>query len=344
MAWRAAVRPRPMRIRGCALAVATVAVAFVSTPKAQADGSFDDLARTAGRLDGADLAGAAWALTAACDQGDDMSQRLCRVVRDHRLAALRGGTWLVDAEPGAFTISPWDPDAKAMLLNLTGCVACAKPVGGVYVVSAKAPPSWTGDVATAVGVHQAARSFPNQGAADRWRAQAATARGQFVIKLAAAKGEQAGVVTGEDGHRVLAVDILGFRVWQPCDGAIVCASPQAGAMPAEPAACGQIVEEVAPDPAAQTAALPATLSPDDLKTVLKPVAAAARTCFDDYGVPGKAKLIYTVAGAGTITAYEQTGDFVDTPTGRCIDKAAKAVTFPAVQKASFTFTYPINVQ
>lgn len=337
---RAAVPPRPMRIRGCALAVATVAVAFVSTPTAHADGSFDDLARGAGRLDGADLAGVAWALTAACDQGDGMSQRLCRTVRDHRLATLRAGTWLVDAEPGAFTISPWDPDAKAMLLNLTGCVACAKPVGGLYIVSAKAPPSWTGDVATAVGVHQAARSFPNQGAADRWRAQAATARGQFVIKLAPAQDGLAAT----DGHRALAVDILGFRVWQPCDGAIVCASPQADALPAEPAACGQIVAEVAPTADPGAAALPATLSPDDLKTVLKPVTAAARACFDDYGVPGKAKLIYTVSGAGTITAYEQTGDFVDTPTGRCIDKAAKAVTFPAVQKASFTFTYPINVQ
>lgn len=329
-----------MRIRGCALAVATVAVAFVSTPTAKADGTFDDLARSAGRLDGADLAGAAWALTATCDQGDGLGQRLCRTVRDHRLATLRAGTWLVDAEPGAFTISPWDPDAKAMLLNLTGCVACTKPIGGLYIVSAKAPPSWSGDVATAVGVHQAARSFANQAAADRWRAQAQAARGQFVIKLAPGKD----ALVTEGGHQVLAVDILGFRVWQPCDGAIVCASPKADAMPADQAACGKIVEEVAPETDGGAAALPATLTPDDLKVVLKPVTQAARACFDDYGVPGKAKLIYTVSGAGTITAYEQTGDFVDTPTGRCIDKAAKAVTFPAVQKASFTFTYPINVQ
>ncbi len=328
-----------MWIRGCALAVATVAVAFVSTPAARADASFDDLARGAGRLTGADLAGATWALTAACDQGDAMSQRLCRVVRDHRVAALRAGTWLVDAEPGAFTITPWDPDAKAMLLNLTGCVACAAPVGGLYIVSAKAPPSWAGDVATAVGVHQAARSFPNQAAADRWRAQAVTARGQFVVKVAAQDA-----LTTQAGRRVLAVDILGFRVWQPCDGAIVCASPRAEALPADQSACGKIVEEVAPVTDGGADRLPATLTPDDLKNVLKPVTTAARACFDDYGVPGKAKLIYTVAGAGTITAYEQTGDFVDTPTGRCIDKAAKAVTFPAVQKASFTFTYPINVQ
>ncbi|MBK9031076.1 MAG: hypothetical protein IPL61_07030 [Myxococcales bacterium] len=328
-----------MRTRGLALATAAVAVALAATP-ARADQTFDELATTAQRLTRADLEGAAWALTSACDQGDGPLLRLCRAVRDQRAAALRSGTWLVDAEPGAFTVSPWDPDAKATLLALTGCVACVRPIAGMYVVASKAAPRFNGEVAIAAGLHQAARSFPTQAAADRWARIAAEARTQFVVRLG---GDKAGL-SEIDGHRVLAVDVLGYRVYQPCDGAIVCASPKADPVAADQAACGKIVEDTAPTPVDPQAALPARLTPDDLKEALKPVAAAARTCFDDYGVPGKAKLVYTVSGAGAITAYEQTGDFVDTPTGRCIDKAAKAVSFPAVKKASFSFTYPINVQ
>ncbi len=327
-----------MRSWGTALAVAIAAVA-ASTSSASADGSFDDLARGAGALSTADLTGAAWALTAPCDQGDGMVTRLCRTVRDHRLAELRAGTWLVDAEPGALVLGDYDADAQAILLDLRGGIACARPVGGLYVVSNKEAPTFGGDVATAARIHQAARSFPSKAAADRWRAQLGNVKAQFVIRLAAG-----GAVVDVDGDKVLAVEILGFRVWQPCDGAIVCASPKAEPVAADKAACGKVVEEVAAADTPPAQELPEMLTPDDLKTVLKPVAIAARACFDDYGVPGKAKLVYTVAGAGTITAYEQTGDFVDTPTGRCIDKAAKAVTFPAVKKQSFTFTYPINVQ
>ena len=326
-----------MRTRG--LALATLALAAAAAP-ARADGTFDELNATAQRLTRADLEGAAWALTNACDQGDGPLVRLCRAVRDQRAAELRAKTWLVDAEPGAFTVSAWDPDAQASLLNLTGCVACVKPIAGLYVVASKAAPTFTGDVAAAARLHQAARSFPTQAAADRWAKVAADARTQFVVRLG---GDKAGLAE-LDGRKVLAVEVLGYRVYQPCDGAIVCASPKADPVAADQAACGTIAVDVAPTPVDTQAGLPATLTPDDLKIALKPVAAAARSCFDDYGVPGKAKLVYTVAGAGTITAYEQTGDFVDTPTGRCIDKAAKAITFPAVKKASFSFTYPINVQ
>jgi hypothetical protein len=77
---------------------------------------------------------------------------------------------------------------------------------------------------------------------------------------------------------------------------------------------------------------------------MKPVALAAKDCFDVYGVAGHAKLVYTVGGDGNIMSYELTGDFVDTPTGKCIDKAAKAVVFPKSKKKKFGFSYPLNVQ
>ena len=38
------------------------------------------------------------------------------------------------------------------------------------------------------------------------------------------------------------------------------------------------------------------------------------------------------------------GEFVDTPTGKCIDKAAKAVVFPKSKKKKFGFSYPLTLQ
>lgn len=327
-----------MRTWGLALTAAASTLAMVAPANAD-DATFDGLAATAQRLTTADLQGAAWALTATCAEGDGPDQRLCKAVRDRRAASLRAGTYLVDAERGAFQVGAWDPDAQASLIELRGCIACAAPLGGLYIVSSKVPPSFAGDVATAASLHQGVRSFTNPQLAERWAAVAADARAQFIVRLG---GDHAGLAE-LDGHRVLGVEVLGFRVHQPCDGAIVCASPKAAAVTPDPSTCGKVIEDV-PVKVDPTANLPATLTPEDLKAAMKPVTAAARACFDDYGVPGKAKLIYTVSGAGAITAYEHTGDFVDTPTGRCIDKAAKAVTFPAVKKASFTFTYPINVQ
>jgi hypothetical protein len=134
------------------------------------DATFDGLATSAQRLTTADLQGAAWALTATCGDGDSPTQRLCKAVRDRRAATLRAGTYLVDAERGAFQVAPWDPDAQASLLELRGCVACVTPIGGLYVVASKAPPTFNGDVATAASLHQGVRSFATQAAADRWAA------------------------------------------------------------------------------------------------------------------------------------------------------------------------------
>ncbi|MEZ4401830.1 MAG: hypothetical protein R3B06_17510 [Kofleriaceae bacterium] len=326
-------------MRTWGLAMAAAAAIVLTAPAAHADPTFDELAAQARPLSSADVAGLAWALTTPCTDGADAAQRLCRAVRDQRAAALRAGTWLVDAEAGAFSIGEWDPDAKAALIQLAGCVACTKPVGGLYLVSNKTAPSWNGDVAIAATIHQAVRAFPTKLAADKWRAVAADAHAQFVIRLLPAGG-----MFERDGHRGLAVEILGYRVYQRCDGAIVCASPAAQPVAVDASTCGKLVEAVSPTVVEVKPDLPAALTADDIKTVMRSVTEAAKVCFDDYGVPGKAKLVYTVTNAGTVSAYEQSGDFVDTPTGRCIDEAAKAVTFPAVKKKSFTFTYPINVQ
>lgn len=326
-----------MRIWGPALAV-TLGLAAVA-PAATADDTFDDLAGRAKVLAPADLAGMIWALTAPCDQGDGAAIRRCTAVRDRRAQELRAGTWLVAAEPAALSIGDWSEDTQSVAVTLSGCVACAKPIGGLYIVSNRAAPTFDGDVAIAAGLVQELKGFPDEAASVKWRKRAAGLRAYFVVRIAQA----AGGLWEREGHKGLAVEILGFRVHEPCEGAIVVASPVAQPLPADQAACKQIVDDAPVDTGPQEV-LPAMLTSDDIKATMKPVVAAAKACFDNYGVPGRAKLNYTVTGAGAIAAYEQVGDFVDTPTGRCIDKAARSITFRRTQKASFAFVYPINVQ
>jgi hypothetical protein len=58
-------------------------------------------------------------------------------------------------------------------------------------------------------------------------------------------------------------------------------------------------------------------------------------------VPGSAKLKVTVSGGEVIALEWKEGDLADTPTGTCIEKAARAVVFPKTKKNRQSFTYPI---
>ena len=331
-------------VLSCTLALATVA----TTGRAAADeASFDQLAGKATTITRADLAGLIWSLTASCDQGTDLARRQCRAARDARAASVPTATFLVAGDGAAFAIGAWNPDAKSLPLVLRGCVACVEPVLGHYVVSHKQAPSFVGESAVAAVVHETSRSFKDEAAAKRWAARVSRLRTELVFRVVAANRG----LFEREGKRGLAVEILGYRVYDPCDGGIVCASPQSGPAPVDDKGCGDDVvkgaDKVEPEDKPVKPAepvLPAQLEARDIKKAMKPVVDAAKACFDKYGVPGAAKLVYTVSGDGKVLAFELTGEFVDTPTGTCIDKAARTASFPRSRRASFGFTYPLLLQ
>jgi hypothetical protein len=335
-----------MRARGF------VSIAFVGlfSARAQAGGaaaaapppptaSFDELAEGATRLDRADLVGWAWALTAACDQGDDVAQRQCKAVRDARAAALAGKSFVVDGDPFAFSVGTWDPAKKSTPITLRGCVACDTPLatGGkrVFVVGNTAAPVVEAGMLKAAVIHETARTFDTEAAAVKWRTEAVPR-----LKVELIFGVVGNPAWSRDGRDGLAVAITGFRVYDPCDGGIVCASPTASKVDPDTRTCGTVASGPV-DAAAPAEELVDQLEPNMIQKALKPALVAANACFDTYGVPGEGKLRITIAGDGTIAALEQVGDFADTPTGTCIDKAVRAVTFPKSRKAKTTVNYPI---
>lgn len=330
--------------RGIAVAVMIVGLAAEAraqpAPAAPAPQSFDQLATGATRLARRDLAGWAWALTAACDQGDDVAQRQCRTVRDARAAQIKAQTFVVEAEPSALYVGAWDPQKKSIALTVRGCVACAPiDVAGkkLFIVSNKAAPVDVGNAMQAAVIHETARVFDDEKGAEAWRA-AAVPRLRIELVFALPAGNPAWTRGDKSG---LAVNVLGFRVVDPCDGGVVCSSGGASKIDPDKKTCGTIDQGAADAPAAPTETIVDQLDPSMIRAAIAPAVAAAQACHDTYGVDGQTKLKLTIAADGSIAAFEQVGDFDDTPTGACIAKAVKAVTFPKSHKARTSFSYPI---
>jgi hypothetical protein len=281
-----------------------------------------------------------WALTAPCDAGDDTQRRQCRHVRDTRAAELIGATLLVDADSDAFDASTWNATKKSVPVVLTACIRC----GGVdvegktyYLVGQSAPTGFEGTKPKVARLYDNARPFDAEPAAKAWIQQVNKARVQMLVKLAA---KPKWTVDGKNG---LVFDVLGYRVYSPCDGSIIGATPPSGPVEADKKACGPVTTQPTDqEPEDKTPSV--ELTPAVIRDSMKPVVSSAQACFEQYGVAGKAKLRITIAQDGSVAKYEQQGDFVDTPTGKCIDEAMKSVEFPKNKKPKTSISFPLVLQ
>jgi len=214
---------------------------------------------------------------------------------------------------------------------LRGCVLCAP--GGIAMVAGRGASAIVDGAVRGAVVQQSVRPFSSEAAAERWRAEVLPRlEVRLVVRVPASPRWSEGTASA------LAIEVVGFRVHDPCSGLVVASIPPSDRVGADPGRCGKAPVVV---PAKERLRLPAQLSPADIRTALAPAEAAARACFDRYGVAGEAKLHIGIDGAGAVVAFKQLGDFADTPTGACIESAVRAVTFPRTQRERTTITYPI---
>jgi hypothetical protein len=297
---------------------AVIAALLLVAATAHADDTFEAKAQGAQRVKR--IENVVWALTATCAKGDDTENRQCRHVRDTRAAELAGSTLLVDGDADAFDIAAFDAKKKSISLSLSPCIRCAgvDVDGKAWVVNGGA---------TGTKLYDNAKQFSDATAAKAWVKAIGNARVQFLVKLPAKP---------VDGKTVK-LDIVGYRVISPCDGTVVVANPPSGAAEADKLACRAVAAEPAQGAPVDQ------LTPAVVTEAMKPVVDASKACFDKSGVAGKAKLKLTITSDGYISRYEQQGDFVNTPTGSCIDKALEKAKFPASAKPKTTISYPINL-
>jgi hypothetical protein len=307
--------------------------------------SFEEVSKGATRLDRDGLSGILWSLDASCDDGDELAKRQCAAVKAARVRRVAGKAFVVPADSAAFTVGAWDGKKKSLPLALAGCVACAEPIGvggkPLYVVSNKAAPTFKGAVAAAATIHETSRPFKSEEDAVTWRTVVVPRlKTEFVVRIAGESSKWK-----REGKEGIAVEVIGFRVYDPCDGGIVCADPKSAKAPVDKVACGEAVVEGEPDQPKEKKPpkeyVPEELTASQIKAAMLPVRAAADQCYADYGVQGDAKLHVTVAADGAVVAVEVKGDFAGTPTGTCLENAVKAVTFPKTQKSRQSFKYPI---
>ena len=75
-----------------------------------------------------------------------------------------------------------------------------------------------------------------------------------------------------------------------------------------------------------------------------PAREASNKCFEVYGVAGTARFRITISDQGQVVDLAQKGDFVDTPTGYCIEKAIRGISFPKSKKPRTTVDYPFMLR
>ncbi len=271
-----------------------------------------------------------WALTAACDSGDDVVQRQCRHLRDRRVAALANATLLIDGEADALELGAWNPAKKSLSVRLAACIRCGGiEVDGkrIYVVGTTAQQHLEGDKVRASAIYDSARSFPTEAAADKWRAAMRRPRVELVVRVPAKPRWQ---LAGKPG---VVLEIIGYRVYAPCTGEIAIETDASLALIGDPTTCPKDADEQPPEQVSD-------LDAEVIHNALRPVDDAALVCFGKLGLAGKADLVISIAADGSIARLDQSGDFKGTPTGDCIDRAVHKVKFPRAKNAS-KIHYPI---
>jgi hypothetical protein len=287
------------------------------------------------------LAALFWSDAATCanaaDAANDLAARQCKGIRAARKAQVSKSKYLVRADATALSVTP-GKDKRAPL-TLRGCLACAAPitVAGkpLFVVAGEGTPSLDG--AKVVAPLLGTIDVPADAA---WRKDVLPRlRTELVISGAAPAAWKSGSAAGYK------VAVVGYRVVDPCDGSILMANPKSASVKPDKRYCTgkPVVEAPVKDPdqdQPKEPELPSKLSSNDIRTALEPARDAARKCFEAYGIAGTALFRITINNEGDVAGLRQKGDFTDTPTGACIEKAVKAVVFPKSRKLKTTIDYP----
>jgi len=278
-----------------------------------------------------------WALTATCDKGDDVQQRQCKLVRDRKAKTLIGPTLWVDGDADALEVGKWSGPKKSVPVSLAACVRCGGvDVDGrpVYVMGAGTP-KWENNKLRAATLYDNARQFPDEAAAAAWTKSIANSKFQLLVRVAPEAAKRRFGINGKEGVQL---EIVAWRVVNPCDGSIVLSSVPSAQVEPDKKACTTTGGIVIPHDASADALTPAMVSDS-----MKPVVAAARACFLKFRMSGKAKLEISILADGSVEKFEQKGDFDGSPTAKCIDDAMAKVTFPKTKKPKTKIGFPISL-
>jgi predicted Zn finger-like uncharacterized protein len=95
-----------------------------------------------------------------------------------------------------------------------------------------------------------------------------------------------------------------------------------------------------PKPAAQVKLI--TLTQSDIVNAMKGIQPKVQACANQFKVPGTAMANISVASGGRVSNAAVTGKFAGTPTGSCVEVAAKSAKFPPCQGMTFPWPFTLS--
>ncbi len=330
-------------------AAAVVVCTGAGAARAQAE-SFESLRSQATEVVGLwGLGALVWSKGEPCAKlTNDVDKRQCEGVVAGRRAQLDGGTFLVTGDGSAVEVGAYNDKTLSAGVSVAPCLACAAPVdvdGDRLYIVGSSKFAITGGKVSVSAVKSTTMTWASADKYAKYLEEVVPRlRTEFVVKLAGAKP------WNKSGARGMTVEVLGWRVLDPCKGKVLLSEPQSADVSPDKRACGDSaepekkpVEETKPAEPAKPAPpkLPYKLSPFQINPHMAPVRKAAQKCFEAYGVAGKASYSITFNNEGAIVKVDESGDFKDTPTGACIRKALDGVSFPKMRAKSMTFDFPV---
>jgi hypothetical protein len=312
-------------------------------------GPFDEQAKKAHKVQGGPaLAALFWAQTASCKgAADDFMRRQCEGVKEARGQVTSGQIYLIESDGGAISVGNFDKAKAGIPFTVRGCLACAQPVefgADKRYVTTKGNTTVQGGALRGPEVYKGLYRVATDAQADRFLKTVVPRLETELLFKVPARAD----AWSEGGTRGYAVELVGVRVYDPCDGTIVHAQPAADKPAPDPAACaGEAVQPEKPKDDKPKDAdkpkqpeLPQRLSTSDIQNAMAPVRSEVNACFATYGVAGDEKVTLEITGDGALKSAKLTKDFIDTPTGECILRAVKKATFPKFKAASMTINFP----
>jgi len=97
-----------------------------------------------------------------------------------------------------------------------------------------------------------------------------------------------------------------------------------------------------PKPKKPTAAALPSLSQSDIVSAMKAVQPRVKECYNQYKVPGIANVSIAVSKGGRIASASVSGKFAGTPSGSCVEAAAKTAKFPPCEAMSFPWPFQLH--
>jgi predicted Zn finger-like uncharacterized protein len=94
-------------------------------------------------------------------------------------------------------------------------------------------------------------------------------------------------------------------------------------------------------PAAASASLPA-LEKSDIVKAMMAVNPKVHDCFNQFKVPGVAMVTLKLARGGRVNDANVSGKFAGTPTGACVESAAKGAKFPPTEAQTIAYPFPLH--